>query len=134
MKYLSMDLGEKRIGLAVSDRKGIIAKPLTVISRKDDVTTIRDIANICKDEQAGTLVIGIPLSAAPATQKKFREFGKKVANGTGLPLREWDETFSTKQAQNVVAFADSPGTKKKTRTHRDDVAAAIILQEYLDHE
>jgi len=134
MKYLSMDLGEKRIGLAVSDKKGIIAKPLAVISRKDDLSAVKKIAEICTDEHIEILVIGVPLSANPATQEKFREFGKKVANGTGLPLHEWDETFSTKQAQNVVAFADSPGTKKKTRTHRDDVAAAIILQEYLDHE
>jgi putative holliday junction resolvase len=134
MKHLSIDLGEKRIGLAVSDRKGIIAKPLTVIKRKDDASAVKKIAEICKDRNIEVLVLGVPLSAAPATQESFREFGKKVANGTGLPLYEWDETFSTKQAQNVVAFADSPGTKKKTRTHRDDVAAAIILQEYLDHE
>lgn len=134
MKYLSIDLGEKRIGLAVSDKKGIIAKPLAVISRKDDITTVQEITNICKNEQAEIVVIGIPLSATPEAQEKFREFGTRVAKEAGLPIVEWDETFSTKQAQNVVAFADSPGTKKKTRTHRDDVAAAIILQEYLDHE
>ena len=133
MKFLSIDLGEKRIGIAVSDDKGIIAKPHAVLSRKDDPQSVGEIASICKEKNISAIVIGIPLSAQEDAQETFRSFGKAVAERTDLPLHEWDETFSTKQAQNVVAFADSPGTKKKTRTHRDDVAAAIILQEFLDH-
>jgi putative Holliday junction resolvase len=133
MKYLSIDLGEKRIGLAVSDDNGIVAKPLSIIHRKDDDTSVKEIATLCEEKNIAALLIGIPFSAPEGTQKTFRTFGREVAEKAGLPLHEWDETFSTKQAQNVVAFADSPGTKKKTRTHRDDVAAAIILQEFLDH-
>jgi putative Holliday junction resolvase len=132
MKHLSIDLGEKRIGIAVSDEKGIVAKPLTTIDRTSDQQVLQEITAICDEKRIETIVIGIPLSATDEVQERFRSFAEKLRDITKLPIEEWDETFSTKQAQNVVAFADSPSPKKKTRTHRDDVAAAVILQEYLN--
>lgn len=132
MKYLSIDLGEKRIGIAISDDKGIVAKPLTTITRTSDDQALEDIAAICDERNIETIVLGIPLSASDDAQRRFKSFEKKLRDATNLPIEEWDETFSTKQAQNMVAFADSPSSKKKTKTHRDDVAAAVILQEYLN--
>lgn len=132
MKYLAIDLGSRRIGLAVSDMKGIIAQPLSVITPKSDTEALGTIASLCTEKKIECLIIGIPFSASDTVQEKYRAFGKKISNQTGLPIHEWDETFTTKQAQNMVAFSDRPA-RKVTSRHRDDVAAAIILQEFLDN-
>lgn len=134
MKYLSIDLGEKRIGLAISDQKGVIAQPLEIISRKSDTNAISQINEICSANNIEHIVLGIPYSASNTAQNRYKSFAAKIEDKTKINVDLWDESFSTKQAQNMVAFSDVPSSKKKTRTHRDDVAAAIILQEYLDHE
>lgn len=134
MKYLGVDLGGMRIGLAISDQNGIIARPAGIVSRTSDEEALSEIASMCSSKGVHQIVLGVPLSARQSVQESFRSFGRALAVATGLPVREWDETFSTKQAQNMVAFSDSRQEKKKTRTHRDDVAAAVILQEFLDYE
>lgn len=134
MKYLAIDFGENRIGLAISDDKGIIAEPHSIIHRKSDNYVIDEILKLCADKNIGKIVLGMPLSSSEEGQNRYHSFADKLQEKTDIPIDLWDETFSTKQAQNVVAFADAVPGKKKTQTHRDDVAAAIILQEYLDHE
>jgi len=134
MKHLSIDLGEKRIGIAVSDPRGIIAQPFDIIKRISDKETLLKIKSICSTEKIEVIVVGIPLSGNEKTQLRFKSFARKVKDATEIPVHLWDETFSTKQAQNMVAFSDVRSTRKKTKDHRDDVAAAIILQEFLDHE
>lgn len=134
MKYLSIDLGEKRIGIATSDAKGIIAQPVAIITRKSDKESILRIKSICDKDKVEAIVLGIPLSGNEETQRRFRSFAKKVEDTIEIPVHLWDETFSTKQAQNMLAFSGIESTGKKTQDHKDDVAAAIILQEFLDHE
>ncbi|MEA3357546.1 MAG: Holliday junction resolvase RuvX [Patescibacteria group bacterium] len=131
---MTIDLGEKRIGVALSDQKGIIAQPHTIIIRKSDTFALEQISEICKKNNVEKIVMGIPTSANEQTLKRFHSFSKKMSKVTSLDVQLWDETFSTKQAQNMVAFSDPAPLKKQTEEHRDDVAAAIILQEYLDNE
>ena len=134
MKYMSIDLGEKRIGIALSDQKGIVAEPHTIIQRKSDTIALKEIATICQINKVEKIIMGIPETANEKTLKRFRSFSQKTTLRTCLPVDMWDETFSTKQAQNMVAFPDDDMSKKQTDEHKDDVAAAIILQEYMDHE
>ncbi|MDD3661760.1 MAG: Holliday junction resolvase RuvX [Candidatus Dojkabacteria bacterium] len=134
MKYLALDLGKRRVGVAVSDDTGIIAKPHAILEFSGNDVLIDTITELCTQKNIGSIVVGIPYSAPEHIQNSYRTFIANLAERTGLPVNEWDETFSTKQAQNMVAFADQPSTRKRTRTHRDDVAAAVILQEFLDHE
>jgi putative Holliday junction resolvase len=134
MKHLAIDLGEKNIGTALSDNKGIIAKPHSIIRRKTDEKTFRKLLEICKQKSVEKIIVGIPLTAKKERQQQYRSFAAKLQRKTNLPLEFWDETFSTKRAQNMIAFLDDAKKRRKTQTHRDDVAAAIILQEYLDHE
>ena len=134
MTYLAVDLGTKRIGIAISDQKGLIAQPIAIIERRSDKEAIEEITKLCSEKNVGALILGVPYSATEEVQETFREFGRKVSEKANLPIHEWDETFSTKQAQNMVAFSDPRSSRRKTRDHRDDVAAAVILQEYLDHE
>jgi putative Holliday junction resolvase len=134
MKYLALDLGEQNIGLAMSDKRGIIAEPHSIIRKKADPVIVNRIKKICVENNIEKIVVGIPLTAEENRQQKYRKFGKKLRENLTIPVDFWDETFSTKRAQNVVAFLDDAKKRKKTQTHRDDVAAAFILQEYLDHE
>jgi putative holliday junction resolvase len=131
MKYIAVDLGSRRIGLAVSDNRGIIAQPLTTLTPTSDQEAIHTIASICVEQHVGEIVLGVPYSASQVTQEAYRNFGKKLHVATNLSVHEWDETFTTKQAQNMVAFSDRPA-RKTTTNHRDNIAAAIILQEFLD--
>ena len=134
MKYLCIDLGEKRVGIALSDNKGIIAQPHSIINRTSDKQVVDEISDIVEEKNIGEIVIGIPYSADEDTQNRFRSFAQKVSEITGLTVHEWDETLSTKQAQNMVAFSGHQLPRKKTQDHRDAVAAAVILQEFLDYE
>lgn len=147
-KTLAIDFGESKIGVAISDDKGIIAQPLTIINRKSDTSAIEQLSEICRDQKVEQIVLGLPVSARTETISRINSFAKKLTTETKLELETWDETFSTKQAENVVGFSDVPASQipgrkptlrsgsKRARAakRRDDVAAAIILQEYLDHE
>ncbi len=134
MKTLGIDFGEKRVGIAISDKKGIIAEPLSVIQRKSDEKVLETISKICTDKQVKQIVIGIPLSANEQVQNRYKSFSQKIETVTGIKPNFWDETFSTKQAQNMVAFLEPGDKKRRTKTHRDNVAAAVILQEFLDDQ
>ena len=133
MKYLGIDLGEKRIGLALSDEKGIIAAPYSTIQRDGDASVQEEIAALCKEKNVGAIVIGVPYSASETTQERFRTFGGQLAEKTGLAVREWDETFSTKQAQNMVAFSEPRPGKKDPDNPNGQVAAAVILAKAPDN-
>jgi len=134
MKYLAIDLGEKRIGLATSDTNGVISQPFLSFQRKSDTEAIDRISQICTKENIDRIVLGIPYSASESNQKRFYSFKEKLEKSLETTVETWDETFSTKQAQNMVAFSDAVPERRRTNKHRDDVAAAIILQEYLDNE
>lgn len=134
MKTLGIDYGSKRVGIAISDERGIIASPLEIINRKNDNQIVARIKETVDSNNIEQIVLGIPLSAQEEVQQKYKDLAKELTNSTGLEVKLWDETFSTKQAQNVVAFSEPSNTKPKTKNHRDDVAAAVILQEFLDDE
>ncbi|MFH1547496.1 MAG: Holliday junction resolvase RuvX [bacterium] len=134
MKTLGIDFGEKRVGIAISDNSGIIAEPLSTIIRKSDEKVIDEITNICQEKKVEQIVLGIPLSANEDVQNRYKSFSQKIEDKTGIKPNFWDETFSTKQAQNMVAFFEPDDRKPKTSTHKDNVAAAVILQEFLDDQ
>ena len=96
--------------------------------------TLEAISQICREKKVNAIVLGVPYSASEEVQERYRAFGEELSKGTGKPVQEWDETFSTKQAQNMVAFTDPHPGKKEKKSHKDEVAAAVILQEFLDHE
>jgi len=140
MKLLGLDLGERRIGAAVSDDMGLIATPLEVIHRTSRVQDFRRIATLIREQQVAGLVVGHPLnddgSAGPQAQRAERYVAALVealaAEGLDLPITFWDERLSTQRAEEVMALSG-----RRARQHReriDAVAAAIILQDYLDEQ
>ncbi|MBN1618578.1 Holliday junction resolvase RuvX [Candidatus Dojkabacteria bacterium] len=137
MRHLAIDFGTKNIGIAISDEKGIIAQPHLIIKRKSDRQAIDNINEICQKLEVKKIIIGLSSFANEENQKRVQSFAQKVQEITQINIEFWDETFSTQQAQNMVEFSSLAAArphKRQAKSHKDDVAAAIILQEFLNHE
>ena len=134
MRLLGIDLGSKRIGVAVSDRSGTIASPLTVITRaKTQRLDHEQIARLVREEEAEGLVVGLPLnmdgsegSAARAARLEV----ERMATVVGVPVFLHDERRSTVQADQSMAQRNMNAVDRRAVV--DKVAAAFILQSWLD--
>lgn len=133
MRSLGLDVGDKRIGVAMSDPSGTVASPLTIIEREYDAADIGAIADIISRNDIGQVVVGLPLSAdggeGMQAEKVYR-FTKKLQESIAIPVVFRDESFSTDSARKLMLQTKS---KKVRRNTRDDaIAAAFILQHFLD--
>jgi len=133
-RILALDPGERRIGLALSDPTGIIASPYAVIDRRTDDVAQR-LQRICRDEDVSRIVVGLPVTldgregqAAAAA----RELARLAAEATDLDVILHDERFSTVTAEQ--ALLEGGMRRAERRQVRDKVAAAVLLQSYLDGE
>lgn len=128
-----IDLGEKTIGLAVSDRSLSYAHPRTVINRRKFTLDAAALLAALKKEDCAAVVIGLPLnmdgSEGPSAQRS-RAFVRNMANLSDLPFLFWDERLSTVAAERALLEMDVSRRKRDTRI--DSAAAAFILQGVLD--
>jgi len=133
-RYLALDIGDVRIGVARSDLMGIIATPLETINRKK-VKSVKRIAELCKENNTTSIVIGIPKSLDGEEKRqaeKVREYIEKLKKEIeNLEIIEIDERFSTVIADNILKDLNKNGAIEKRKVV-DKVAASIILQTYLD--
>lgn len=134
MRVLGLDLGSRRIGVAVSDRSGAVANPLTVIqrtgSRRRDHEQITALAAV---EEVELVVVGLPRSLSGAdgpAARGARDEAEALASVCAVPVECWDERFSTVTAERALR---SGGVRGRARREViDKVAAAVILQSWLD--
>lgn len=116
--------------MAMSDPGGILASPLTIIERRDEVADIEAIHDIVRQNRVALIVIGLPRSMAGGLgpqAEKVKAFTEALAEHIQVPLEFRDERLSTVSARRIMREV------KKTRGTRDDaIAAAVILQGYLD--
>ena len=131
-RFLGLDPGERRIGVALSDPIGIIAQPHEVLdSRTDDV--LEAIRGICLEYEVAVIVVGLPTSLSGeegTAAQKARSFGDRVGEATGCEIVFFDERFTTVQAESALLEG---GVRRRRRKEKIDmVAAAVILQGYLD--
>ncbi len=132
-KVMALDLGEKRIGVAISDVTRTIAKAYGVLSRKSRKEDYQRYANIIADQKATLLVMGLPVPLSGVEGQRaawVRDYTTELAQHIDIPIEYWDESFSTKQAEASLRARGKRGKKVKERV--DAVAAAFILQGYLD--
>jgi putative Holliday junction resolvase len=132
-RILAIDHGKVRLGLAVSDPERKIASPLTNYTRKDLDQDARFLKEVIATEDAGLAVIGLPvhLSGHEGDQAvKARAFGKWLHERTGISCVYYDERFSTHEAEASLWSAGL--THKKRKARRDQVAAQMLLQAFLD--
>ena len=135
MRILGLDIGEKRIGVAMSDPLGIIASALTAIERTTDETAVKQIINLARENEAERVVVGMPRSLDGSLGKQaqaVQSFIDLLRGCTELPVVTWDERLSTVAAERTMLEVGMKRDKRKKR--RDSLAAAFILQGYLDRE
>lgn len=132
-RVLGLDFGEKRIGVAVSDALGITAQVVTVIERMSLAEDVARIGEIAKRRSAETIVLGLPLNmdgSIGQQGRRVRRFANRLRRELGLGVELWDERLSTMEAERVLIEADE--SRAARRGVRDGVAAAVILQGYMD--
>lgn len=132
-RTLGLDVGERRIGLAISDDGGLLATPYNVIERKDQQKAIDEILRVVRDEEVNTLVVGVPLSldgsVGPQAERTMA-FYEALKAASPVPVETWDERFSSVEAAHLLREAGVSPSRHRGRL--DASAAAVVLQAYLD--
>jgi putative Holliday junction resolvase len=133
MRSLGLDIGDRRIGVALSDPEGILASTFSVIERKDDSLAIKAIIDIISQKEVGRVVVGLPRSLDGSLGwqvEKVKEFVRRLRRYTKIPLDYRDERLTTVMAQRLKRALG--GKKGRGKVGEDAQAAALILQSYLD--
>ncbi|MGC9977078.1 MAG: Holliday junction resolvase RuvX [Syntrophales bacterium] len=133
MRILGLDYGSKRIGVAVCDELGMTAQGLATIARKNRRSDLEEIDRFVRTYHVEKIVIGYPirLDGTEGIQcEKVSKFASILESTFSLPVIKWDETLSTKAAEEVLVLANI--ARKKRKNIVDKLAASFILQGYLD--
>jgi putative Holliday junction resolvase len=132
-RLLGVDYGSRRVGLAVSDPDRKIASPLATYERRTREQDGRFFKQLTADQEIAELVVGLPVHLSGdegAKAAEARAFGAWLAEITGLPVIYWDERYTTVDAEEYLWNAGL--THKQRKARRDQVAAQVILQTYID--
>ncbi len=133
MRILALDLGERRIGVAVSDPSGTIARPLGVIPRRSRAEDFAAIAALVAEHGAEQVVVGRPLTLRGEVGPQARwveDYARALAEALPVPVELWDERYTTTTAEVILETVRPPS--KRRRGDVDAVAAAVILQDFLE--
>jgi putative pre-16S rRNA nuclease len=135
MRYLGVDLGRARIGLALADDVLRQARPLRVVHRRGGAKDLDTIAEAARDYEVARAVVGLPLNmdgTEGSAARLSREFAARLAVALGVPVELFDERLSTFEAE--TRLRDRGISAKDARARVDAEAAAVILQGWLDRE
>ena len=134
MRILGIDHGEVRIGLAVSDESGLIARPLMVVEHVAREADAETVARLAAEKGARLIVIGLPTDAGgePGHQaRKVLRWAEALGRATPIKIELWDESFTSVEADSLMS-AHRRGEPREPREPNDAYAAAVMLQSYLD--
>ena len=132
-RVLALDVGKRRIGLAISDELGITAQGLPTLERTNIREDLGKLEALAAEKGAGLLLVGHPLNmgGSEGRQAKYtQEFAERLRLKTGLPVQLWDERLTTVEAQRVLR-SSGIGIEKRAAAV-DKLAAVILLESYLD--
>jgi len=135
MRIMGLDVGEKRIGIAMSDQLGWTAQGHSVLVRGNLRQDLKLLAELCANNEVGTIVVGFPRNMNGTIGPKgeeIKEFGQLLQDNIGLPVEYWDERLTTVAALKVLVEANVSRRKRKQVV--DKLAAVNILQGYLDRQ
>lgn len=135
-RYLAIDVGTKRIGVAVSDELGLTAQPVLTLERqRNPREDLRSLARLCRRFAVSGIVVGNPLSLdgqLTPQAARIQAFASQLGELSGLPIHLWDERLTTHAAHQLLYESG-----RARQTHRrvvDQVAATLILQSFLDEQ
>ena len=131
-RWLSLDVGEKRVGVALCDETHTLARPLFTIKRASKKEDFAKLAALCHEQQIEKIIIGLPKTLrneeGPQAQR-VRRYAAEHQAALNLPIEFWDERFSTVGARDMMTAV---GRKLSSKGEIDAIAATVILQDYLD--
>lgn len=133
MRVLGLDVGDRRIGVALSDETGLIASPLPTIERVGPRKDLKAVAALARQHGARAIVVGLPrrLDGGIGPQaEKVQEFAEALRPVAQVPVSYWDERMTTAMAERALIEGDVSRGKRKGVV--DQVAAVLILQNWLD--
>lgn len=133
-RILAIDYGRKRIGLALSDELGLTAQPLTVISRKNRLADLKRLREICERNSVARIVVGCPLHMTGEPSEMAAEasrFAARLAKIFNIETEMFDERLTSWEARHTLS--ETNGRSAAKRGAIDDVAAAVLLRDYLEH-
>jgi len=133
-RFLALDIGSKRIGVAVSDELGLTAQPVLTLDRRRNLREdLRSLARLCRRYQVAGIVVGNPLSSeGQITPKaaKIQSLAADLSEIAQLPIHLWDERLTSHEAHQILYQA---GHARQTHSRVvDQIAATLILQSFLD--
>ncbi len=133
MRVLSLDVGDKRIGVAISDPLGVTATPLTAIHSTGTQYDIEAVLRLAEENEATEIVVGLPISLSGhigPQAKRVQRFIRKLSEVSPIPVSAQDERYSSVESERLLRASGAEPSKNRARV--DATAAAIILQAYLD--
>jgi putative holliday junction resolvase len=134
---MGIDAGERRLGVALSDELGMLASPLKVVERLHGLGPVFDVLiDIARREGVHRMIVGLPLNADGSEgrqARRARDFARVAERVVGVPVEMWDERLSTQAAEAIVRGQGRSTRRMRQRGQIDALAAAVILQDYLDH-
>lgn len=134
MRFMGLDVGDKRIGIALSDEAGLIASPRDTLHRNGLETDIDSLIELARNEDVGEILVGMPISmdgSEGPQAKKVARFIHALSEHSEIPVVPWDERLTTVAAER--ALLEGNVSRGKRRKVIDKVAAAYLLQGYLDY-
>lgn len=132
MRALALDVGDARIGLAISDPGGIVCLPIEALVRGEDSDDLAAVIELAQREGVEMIVVGLPLSLdgthGPAA-RKMRRFTSALRRSADIPVHSWDERFTTAEAEGRLRQAGFEPSRDRARL--DSMSAVIILESFL---
>jgi putative Holliday junction resolvase len=133
---VAVDSGDRRVGVAMSDELRMLASPVMVLDRRHGLAPVLDaLAELVRRESATHLLVGLPLNADGSEgpqARRARDFARVASRVVGLPVEMWDERLSTREAEAIARAQGRNLRRLRQQGQLDAIAAAAILQDYLD--
>lgn len=129
---LCLDIGQKRIGLAV--RKDDLIISLPVIYNFDNVKTITQISQVCRENAIKKIIIGIPKNKNSLQMDKIHTFAIEITKNLNLPIDYIDESFTSKEAERILQNSSLDVKSEKYKEEVDTISAKLILEQYLNND
>jgi putative pre-16S rRNA nuclease len=135
LRIMALDLGERRVGVALSDETRTLATPFTVLQRKSFNGLLEDLDQIIKQEAVSVVIVGFPQSldgTIGPQAKHVADEAERIKSHIGLPVALWDERLTTVRATQMLRERRPRRPQRRPTQTLDAMVAAMILQEYLD--
>jgi putative Holliday junction resolvase len=133
VRMMALDIGTKRVGVAMSDEMGWTAQPLEVVPRRPEAGFVRRVKELIDQHQVRRLILGLPVrldgTVGPEAQAVL-QLAERLKTDIDVPIETWDERLTTTEAEDVLLEADV--SRKKRKQVIDKIAAALILKSYLE--